>query len=145
MSGRTPVPSRADFGHFMTIPTRFSDNDMLGHLNNVAYHRFFEVIVVDFFTEKAGIDLFNDPIVTFAAETMCRFRSPLSFPDIVDGAMCVEHLGTSSVRYGLALFRKGEDEAAADGHWVHVFVDRKTQKPVPIPARFRAAFEAIQV
>jgi acyl-CoA thioester hydrolase len=144
MSERVPAPSRAAFPYFVTIPTRWSDNDMFGHLNNVEYYRFFEVVVIAFFMERAGIDMFNDQTVTFAAETMCRFRKPLSFPEVVEGAMRVEHLGTSSVRYGLALFRKGEDEPAADGHWVHVFVDRQTQKPVPIPAHVRAAFEAIQ-
>lgn len=123
-----PVPARrADFPFTMAVPTRWSDNDMFGHVNNVTYYRFFEVAVVDFLMGTCGLDMQNGPILPFAAESLCRFKKPLSFPETVLAGMRVEHLGTSSARYGLALFAEGDDEPAAEGHWVHDL--RRSPKP----------------
>ncbi|MGE5548051.1 MAG: acyl-CoA thioesterase [Solirubrobacterales bacterium] len=142
MSGRPEAMRRQDFRFAVTIQTRWSDNDMFGHLNNVEYYRFFELAVAEFLVGPCGLDLFNAPVMTFAAESLCRFRRPLSWPEKVTAGLAIEHVGNTSVRYAIALFRDGEEEAAADGHWVHVFVDRATQQPVPIPAGVRAVFEA---
>lgn len=142
---RPPAARRSDFRYFTQIPTRWSDNDMFGHLNNVEYYRFFEAVIVQFFHERAHIDLFTDEVIPFAAESGCRFLRPLSFPEIIEAGMRVEKIGTSSVRYGIGLFRQGEDEAGACGHWVHVFVERASQRPHPIPERVRAAYAAILV
>lgn len=133
---------RADFRYFVTIPTRWSDNDMFGHLNNVIYNRFFETVVVYFMRERTPIDLDHDSIIPFAAETCCRFRKPLSYPETVEGGLRVEHVGTSSARYGIGLFRQGEDQPSADGYWVHVFVGRQQQRPLPIPEPARQALLA---
>lgn len=137
-----PAPARrADFAFFATIQTRWSDNDMFGHVNNVEYYRFFELAVVEFLMGPCRMDLLQDRVVPFAAESLCRFRRPLSWPQTVVAGLKVEHLGTSSVRYAIALFDESSDEAAAEGHWVHVFVERETQGPHAIPDGVRAQFE----
>lgn len=115
---------------------------MFGHLNNVVYQRFFEHIVVKFLSGPCGLDLMASPVITFAAESACRFLKPLSYPAPVIAGIRIDHMGRTSARYGLALFEAGQDEAAAEGHWVHVFVDRESGRPVPIPEPVRAVFEA---
>ncbi|MCA1906845.1 MAG: acyl-CoA thioesterase [Magnetospirillum sp.] len=137
---REPAPRRQDFPFVTTIQTRWSDNDMFGHINNVEYYRFFELVVVEFLRGPCAMDIMNGDAVAFAAESQCRFRRPLSWPEPVCGGLRIEHVGNSSVRYGLALFDGDTDEAAADGHWTHVFVERATQRPTPIPAFIRDAF-----
>lgn len=139
------LPRRQDYRFFTPIPTRWSDNDMFGHLNNVSYVRFFEATVVAFYLQQARLDVMAAPVVPFAAETLCRYRKPLSFPDTIEAALAVSHLGTSSVRFEIALFAPGEDTASCHGHWVHVFVDKLDQRPAPIPSAVRAAFESIRV
>jgi acyl-CoA thioester hydrolase len=142
MSHKKPPSRRDDYPFRVEIQTRWSDNDMFGHLNNVVYQRFFEHIVVRFLTGPCGIDLMTSPVITFAAESACKFLRPLSYPAPVTAGICIDHLGRTSARYGLALFEDGVDEAAAEGHWIHVFVDRASGRPVPIPDPVRAAFEA---
>ena len=132
---------RDDFRFLTQIQTRWSDNDMFGHINNVEYYRFFEMIVVEFLRGPCAMDLLNSEVVAFAAESLCRFRRPLSWPHPVSGGLKVESLGTSSVRYTIALFDDSSDEAAAEGHWVHVFVDRHNQRPTPIPTPIRQVFQ----
>ncbi|MBI2235595.1 MAG: acyl-CoA thioesterase [Magnetospirillum sp.] len=133
---------RGDFLFHVAIQTRWSDNDMFGHVNNVEYYRFFEIAVAEFLMGPCKLDLFHAPFIPFAAESLCRFGRPLSWPEKVTAGLKVEHLGTTSMRYAIALFGEGSDEAAAEGHWVHVFVDREEQRPVPIPPELRAVFEA---
>lgn len=128
--------ARSDYRYFYTIPTRWSDNDQFGHLNNVSYHRLFEAIIVQYLTD-AGLNFMEDPVVPFAAETMCQFRRAVSFPDTLELGLRIIKLGSSSVVYGLAIFRQDEDEASAMGHWVHVYVDRTGEKPVAIPEKLR--------
>lgn len=138
-----PEPARlGDFPFRTSIQTRWSDNDQFGHVNNVQYYRFFEIIVAEFLVGPCRIDLMGDGIMTLAAESLCRFRKPLSWPEVLVGGLRIEHLGNSSVRYGLAIFRQGEELAAADGYWVHVFVDAASQASVPIPYAVRQVFEA---
>lgn len=132
---------KSDFRFLTPIQTRWSDNDMFGHINNVEYYRFFEMAVVAFLSGPCRQDLMTAPAITFAAESLCRFKKPLSWPETVTAGIKIEHIGTSSVRYAIALFGEGADEAAAEGHWVHVFVDRATHRPTPIPAEVRAVFE----
>ncbi len=137
-------PTRADYRFFAAIPTRWSDNDMFGHVNNVEYYRFFEAVITALYHGPARLDLHASPVIPFAAETGCRFRFPLSFPETVEGGLVVEHVGTSSIRFGIGLFRQTVEQAAAHGHWVHVFVDRATQKSAPIPDDLRAVFEGLR-
>jgi len=130
---------RAGYRHFLPIATRWMDNDSYGHVNNVTYYSYFDTVVNEHLVRVGGLDIGNDPVVGYVVETSCRFRKPLSFPDVLDAGLCVTRLGATSVTYGIGIFRQGEDEPAATGRFVHVWVDRATQRPAPIPPRIRAA------
>ena len=136
---------RAGFRHFLAIPTRWMDNDSYGHINNVTYYSYFDTAVNEHLIRAGGLDIMNGAAVGFVVETMCRFHKPLTFPETVEAGLRVVRLGTSSVRYEIGIFRQGDDEPTATGHFVHVWVDRATQRPVPIPARIRAALEPLLV
>ena len=142
MSGERP--GRDAYRRWLAIPTRWHDNDAYGHVNNVVYYAYFDTVVNEHLINAAGLDIAEDPVVGLVVETTCRYHRPLSFPDVVDAGLRVERLGTSSVTYAIGLFRAGDDEAAASGRFVHVWVDRATQRPVPGPARIRAALEALR-
>lgn len=129
---------REAYRFFTPVPTRWNDNDLLGHVNNVLYYRFFEVVIVKFLMEECKLDWFRSPILPYTAENRCRFRRPLSFPDVVEGALAIGRLGSTSITYEVALFRPGEDIPAADGDWVHVWVDRASERPVVMPEDLRA-------
>jgi acyl-CoA thioester hydrolase len=131
--------TRAAYPYFRTIPTRWMDNDAYGHVNNVTYYSYFDTIVNEHLIRAGGLDIARDPIVGLVVETGCTFRKPLSFPERIDAGLRVARLGTTSVTYEIALFREGDDAPAANGRFVHVWVDRSTQRPVPIPAAIRAA------
>jgi len=137
-------PGRDAYRRWLAIPTRWHDNDAYGHVNNVVYYAYFDTVVNEHLINAAGLDIAEDPVVGLVVETTCRYHRPLSFPDVVDAGLRVERLGTSSVTYAIGLFRAGDDEAAASGRFVHVWVDRATQRPVPVPARIRAALEALR-
>ncbi len=132
---------REDFPYRMTVPTRWSDNDMLGHVNNVLYNRFFEAVVVRFLMEEAGVDWLKDKVSPQVVETLCRFHRPLSFPETVEAGLRVQRIGNSSVTFEIALFGEKDEMPAATGHFINVFVDAKTLMSRPIPAPKRAAFE----
>jgi acyl-CoA thioester hydrolase len=136
--------SRREYGHFLAIPTRWMDNDVYFHVNNVVYYSYFDTVINRYLIEEGGLDIQGSPIVGVAVETMCRFRKSFAFPETVDAGLRVGHLGTSSVRYEIGLFGAGEDEARAEGHFVHVFVERATNTPVPIPARMRDALARLK-
>ncbi|WP_431281955.1 acyl-CoA thioesterase [Humitalea sp. 24SJ18S-53] len=134
---RAPT-SRADYRWFLEIPTRWADNDMYAHVNNVVYYSYFDTVVARFLLGSGAIDLATSPIIGVVVETQCRFKGPISFPDLVTAGLRVERIGSTSVRYGIGIFRNGDDVASAEGHFVHVYVDRDTQKqPTPLPAFFR--------
>lgn len=137
------VSGRGAYRHFLSIPTRWMDNDTYGHVNNVVYYSYFDTVVNRHLIGEGGLDIVNDPEVGLVVETMCRFHKPLTFPDVVDAGLRVARIGNSSVRYEIGLFRAGDDEPAATGHFVHVWVNRATQRPVPVPARIRAALAAL--
>ena len=134
---------RIDYAYFLAIPTRWMDNDTYGHVNNVSYYSYFDTAVNQHLIVEGGLDIANAPAIGLVVETMCKFRKPLSFPDTIDAGLRVVKIGTSSVRYEIGLFREGDDEPAATGHFVHVWVDRATQRPVPVPAAIRAALEPL--
>lgn len=140
-----PVPGRrADYPHFLAIPTRWMDNDVYQHVNNVVYYSYFDTVINRYLIDHGGLDIQASPVIGIAVETTCRFRRSFAFPETVEAGMRVGHLGNSSVRYEIGLFGGGEDEARAEGHFVHVFVDRATNKPVPIPGRMRTALERLK-
>jgi acyl-CoA thioester hydrolase len=133
------VSRREHYRHFLAIPTRWMDNDTYGHVNNVVYYSYFDTVVNEHLITDGGLDILRSEEVGLVVETQCRFHKPLTFPEVVDAGLRVAHLGNSSVRYEIALFRAGEHEAAATGHFVHVWVNRASQRPVRVPARIRTA------
>lgn len=137
-------PVRADYRRFLAIPTRWHDNDAYGHVNNVVYYAWFDTVVNEHLIGVAGLDIAQGPAVGLVVETQCRYRRPLAFPDAVEAGLRVERLGTSSVVYGIGIFRSGDDAPAAAGRFVHVWVDRATQRPVSVPPRVRAALEPLR-
>ncbi len=136
---------RAAYPYFLSIPTRWMDNDIYGHVNNVVYLSYFDTAVNEHLIRAGGLDIHEGPAIGLVVETSCRFHKPLSFPDVIDAGLRVARLGNSSVRYEIALFRRGDEEPAATGHFVHVWVDRAARRPTPLPARVRTALEALQV
>jgi acyl-CoA thioester hydrolase len=136
---------RDQFPYAIAIQTRWADDDVYGHVNNVVYYAYFDTVINRYLIEAGGLDIHDGDVIGIAVETTCRFHRSLAFPDIVNAGLRVGKLGTSSVRYEIGLFRGDDAEPAATGHFVHVFVTRATQRPTPIPERIRAALERLQV
>ena len=133
-----PAP-RSAYRAFLAIPTRWMDNDSYGHVNNVTYYSYFDTAVNEHLIRAGGLDVGRAEAIGLVVETACRFHASLSFPEVVDAGLVVAKLGGSSVAYGIGLFRQGEAAPAATGRFVHVWVDRATRRPVPVPDRIRAA------
>ncbi|HSU22800.1 acyl-CoA thioesterase [Comamonadaceae bacterium OTU4NAUVB1] len=131
-TSRIPASQRHEFRAFRRIPTRWADNDLYGHVNNVVYYTWFDTAINSMLIEEGVLDLHGGSIAGFVVETHCNYLSPISYPQEVDIGIRVGRIGTSSVRYELAVFPKDEEHACAQGHFVHVYVDRATQRPVPI-------------
>jgi acyl-CoA thioester hydrolase len=142
---RRGPPARDAFAQFVPIATRWSDNDAYGHLNNVVYYALFDSAVNTILIEAGLLDPAMSPIIGLVVESNCRFYSSLTYPEPADVGVAVEHLGRSSVRYRLAVFKAGAAIAAAAGGYTHVYVDRATNRPVPIPAGHRRLMEALKV
>jgi acyl-CoA thioester hydrolase len=141
-----PQPTRDDFAHFLPIATRWKDNDVYGHVNNVVYYSYFDTVVNKHLIEEAGLDIRQSPVIGVVVETQCEFLQELTFPETIDAGIAVERLGRSSVTYRIGLFRRAEDdnELAAVGRFVHVYVDRETRRPVSIPENIRNALRPLQ-
>jgi acyl-CoA thioester hydrolase len=137
--------TRADYRHFLAIPTRWMDNDTYGHVNNVTYYSYFDTVVNEQLINAGGLDIRNGPVVGFVAETSCKFYRPLSFPETIDAGLRITRLGTSSVTYEIALFTRDAESPAATGRFVHVWVDRASVTPAAIPPRIRAALAPLVV
>lgn len=144
MSDAHPLLHRDAYRHLASIDTRWMDNDAYGHVNNVTYYSFFDTAVNRWLIERGLLDVQASPVFGVVVETACRFHASLSFPDRVTAGLRVAHLGTSSVRYEIGLFRNAEPTAAATGHFVHVYVDRTTRRPVPIPDTIRLALSTLR-
>ncbi len=145
MSDRRELPHlRAGYRHFQRLTTRWLDNDAYGHVNNVVYLSWFDTMVNDYLIHSEVLDPQRGDVVGFVVETHCRYLSPLAFPQAVEGGLRVGHIGTSSVRYEIAIFAEGADTASAQGHFVHVYVDRATRKPVVLPALLRDVLQRIE-
>lgn len=145
MAERAPRLSRADFRVFRAIPTRWHDNDVFGHVNNVVYYGWFDTAVNAWLVERGFLDPATSETVGLVVETGCTYFESVAFPETVEAGIAVERLGTSSVTYRIGIFREGGEQAAAQGRFTHVYVARATQRPVPIPAELRAALERMQV
>ena len=139
------MSSRADYPHLLEIPTRWNDNDVYGHVNNVEYYAFFDTVINAWLIAEGGLDIHAGETIGLCAESHCEFTAALAFPETVDACLRVGHLGRSSVRYEIGLFGEGKEEPAAEGWFVHVFVDRSARRPVPIPDAIRGALERLVV
>jgi acyl-CoA thioester hydrolase len=142
MSRPTPT-TREQYRHFQAIPTRWIDNDVYHHVNNVVYYSFFDTAVNQYLIEQGVLDIEASNIIGLVVETKCNYFSPITFPDLVHAGLVVENLGKSSVRYGVGLFRNDDELASAKGHFVHVYVDRTSRKSAAVPADMRAALQRI--
>lgn len=136
---------RATYRSFLAIPTRWMDNDTYGHVNNVSYYAYFDTAVNEHLIRAGGLDIHAGAQIGVVVETSCRFHKPLTFPDVVDAGMRVAKLGNSSVTYEIGLFRRGDDDPVATGRFVHVWVDRASRRPVPVPPAIRSALAPLVV
>ena len=136
---------RSDYPHLLEIPTRWHDNDVYGHVNNVDYYAFFDTVINEWLIREGGLDIHGGQTIGLCAESHCKFLAPVEFPETVEAALRVGHLGNSSVRYEIELFKQGVDEPIAEGWFVHVFVDRATRRAAPMPDRLRGALERLMV
>lgn len=137
--------NKIDYKHFHTITTRWRDNDVYGHINNVTYYSYFDTAVNHYLINKAGLDIHIAPIVGFVVNSQCNYLAPIAFPDTIEIGLRVNKIGNSSVTYSLAVFKKGETQASAYGSFVHVFVNRNEQRSVSIPEPIRKALEALLI
>jgi acyl-CoA thioester hydrolase len=133
------VPRRADYRHFLRIPTRWMDNDVYGHVNNVVYYSYFDTVINRYLIAEGGLDIAAGPVIGLCVESTCRYLAPVAFPADLDAGLRVGKVGRSSVRYEIGLFADGAEGPSAFGHFVHVFVDRATRRSVPLPDPLRAA------
>ena len=137
--------SRADYPHFLPIQSRWNDMDKYGHVNNMIYYGYFDTVVTDYIVRIGQLDTNRSPAVALVVESHCNYHRPISFPAIVECGLRVGKLGNSSVRYEIGVFASGEIAIAADGYFVHVFVDRESLRPTPIPESLRAAITPLVV
>ncbi len=136
--------TRADYRFFLPIPTRWMDNDVYGHVNNVTYYSWFDTVVARFLIDCGFLHIPTAPVIGLVVETQCRYFAPIAFPDMITAALRCGRAGNTSVRYEIGIFREEEDAASAEGHFVHVYVDRATQKrPTPLPELLRTALAGI--
>ena len=136
---------RADYAHFVPLTTRWMDNDVYRHVNNVVYYSFFDTAVNQYLLEAGVLDFDASATVCLVVASGCTFFAPIRFPDRVDCGLRVAHLGQSSVRYEIGVFRNDERLTCARGHFVHVCCERRTQSPVPMPQALRAAVEQLRM
>lgn len=139
------VPLRDNYHFFSTITTRWADNDIYGHVNNVVYYAYFDTVANRFLIDEGGLDIHNSGVIGFVVNSQCDYFSPVAYPDQLEGGFRVNRLGNSSVEYGIAIFKQGETEACAAGTFTHVFVDRETQRPEALEGRLREALERVCV
>jgi acyl-CoA thioester hydrolase len=141
----TDRPTLDAYPYVTAITTRWMDNDVYGHINNVAYYSFFDSAANRFLIERGGLDIAASPVIGVVVESRCTYRAPLAYPQELRAGVRVDKLGNRSATYGIAIFGGGDAQAAAHGQFVHVFVDRATRAPTPIPDALRAALASIAV
>jgi acyl-CoA thioester hydrolase len=139
------VESDERYRYFLPITTRWMDNDVYGHINNVTYYSYFDTVANHYLIHEGGRDIHTASIIGLVVESKCSYRAPLAYPDRLRAGLRVDKLGNRSVTYGIGIFKEGESQAAAHGYFVHVFVDRQTRKAVAMPERLREALARITV
>ena len=132
---------REDYKHFLAIPTRWMDNDVYGHVNNVVYYAYFDTVINRFLIEQGGLDIERSPVIAVCVDSQCSYKHSIAFPDLLHTGLRVEKLGNSSVRYSIGIFHG--QVLCALGSFVHVFVERTTRKPTPIPSPIREALSRL--
>lgn len=144
MTSARPAPQdRSRYRHFSSLPTRWMDNDVYGHVNNVVYYSFFDTAVNRYLIEAGALDIHRGEVIGLVVETRCHYFAPIEFPQVVDAGLRVAELGRSSVRYEVGLFAAGAPGTAAHGHFIHVYVDRATRRPVPLPEPLKQALQVL--
>jgi acyl-CoA thioester hydrolase len=138
-----PEPRNA-YRAFHGITTRWMDNDVYGHVNNVVHYSWFDTAVNQHLIEADALDIYRGAVIGLVVETHCNYFSPISFPQRVEAGLRVAHMGRSSVRYEIGLFVAGEELTAAKGHFVHVYVDRESRRPADLPAKLKSVLEALR-
>ena len=136
---------KQNYRYFSTISTRWMDNDIYGHVNNVAYYSYFDTVANQYLIEQAGLDIQNAQVVGFVVASNCQYLSPIAYPEIIEAGFRVNKLGNSSVEYGIAIFQKGADIAVAHGTFTHVFVNRDTGESSQIPELVRSTLQKVLV
>lgn len=139
------IETRDQYRYFLELQTRWMDNDLYGHVNNVTYYSYFDTVVNKFLIDEGGLDIHHAPTIGVVVESHCNYRQAIAYPDLIACGLRVGKLGTSSVRYEVGIFPGSNDMAAASGHFVHVFVEREGNRPVPIPEPIREALAGIYV
>lgn len=137
-------PRREAFRHFQPITTRWHDNDVYGHVNNVVYYSFFDSAVNRYLIDAGGLDIHQGEVIAYVVSSSCDYLASIAFPEHIEVGVAVSKLGNSSVHYALGIFKAGEQQACATGRFVHVFVERASQRPVPIPQALRAALACLR-
>lgn len=141
-----PKPQlRESYRHFQKIPTRWGDNDVYGHVNNVVYYSYFDTVVNQYLIEHEALDPIASLVIGLVVETQCEYFAPLSFPDVVHAGLRVARIGNSSVRYEIGLFRNEEQTASAQGYFVHVYVDRRSRRAKSVPEEMRAVLADLEI
>ncbi len=142
----SPTPhDKRDYPHRLPIATRWMDNDVYGHVNNVVYYSYFDTVINRWLIDEGGLDIHGGAVIGLCVESRCSYLAPVAYPDALEAGLRVAHLGRSSVRYEIAIFTAGDDAAAAQGEFTHVFVDRATRRPVEMPPRLRQALARLAV
>lgn len=138
-------PQRRDsYRWFLPLTTRWQDNDVYGHINNVHYYAYFDTVANVYLIRECGLDIHAGEVIGYIVHSQCHYRSALAFPDAIEGGLRVNRIGTSSVEYGIAIFRDGDDKASAHGTFTHVFVERGSERPTPIAGQLRDGLERIR-
>jgi len=145
MSERARPEGREAYRQFRPIGTRWMDNDVYGHINNVVYYSFFDTAVNGYLIDAGALDIHQGGTIGLVIETRCNYFAPLAFPQAIEAGLRVAHIGSSSVRYEVGLFAAGAEQAAAAGHFIHVYVDRETRRPAPLPPAVLNALQALKV
>jgi acyl-CoA thioester hydrolase len=143
LTGRAQPDARSSYRHFLPIQTRWADNDAYGHVNNVVYYSWFDTVVNEYLIRNGVLDIERSDVVGLVVETRCSYFSELAFPQAIDAGLRVARIGTSSVRYEIGLFAAAADLTSAQGHFIHVYVDRRTRQPAALPALLRDALQRI--
>lgn len=136
---------RKDYQFIFPIQTRWADNDMYGHVNNVTYYSYFDTAANALLIEKAGFDLRHSPLIGLVVESQCKFMQELSYPEIIEVGVAIRKIGNSSLTYDLAIFKQNHEQASAEGYFIHVFVDRQSRKSTPISTEMRDALQPFHI